>query len=232
MTCQWHQGRLPRCTHHHRCLHNLFITPNWNSVPIKLFTPSSPCPEQLPFCSVAVNLTVLGPSYNSFPFMAGLLHLVSWFQDSSMLPRMWEWPPTPLLLESHQVGLALSVILLPLSTSVYKCHHTRNAIPFQVRTIFCCLYPPYSCVCLAWFFSSVFDIYLWCWGLNPGSHTCLGMYSATGAPPSAVPFVFILRDTALNTGTRMSESPLSELLALQVEVELLDPKRFHLKCFQ
>lgn len=232
MTCQWHQGRLPCCTHHHRGLHNLFITPNWNSVPINLFAPSSPCPEQLPFCSVAVNLTVLGPSYNNFSFNSWFITLcvmISRFIYAATHVRV---APDPTL---TRVSPGWPCTFCHPATSVYKClqmpPHTKchsfsssNNILLSVSTIFVCLF--------GLIFSSVFDIYLWCWGLNPGSHTCLGMYSTTGAPPSAVPFVFILRETALNTGTRMSESPLSELLALQLEVELLDPKRFHLKCFQ
>lgn len=63
--------------HHHRSLHNLLISLSWNPVAIKLSTTSSLCPEWLPLCPVAVNLTIQGTSCNHFPFISGLFHWVS-----------------------------------------------------------------------------------------------------------------------------------------------------------
>lgn len=159
------QVRLPCCPHHHRCLHNLLISSSWNPVAIKLSTTSSLCPEQLPFSSVAVNLTILGTSCNHFPFISSLFHRVSLSHETAVYNRV---APAP--------TFDRACTFRPSPPSGYKCWDYRhvpayvkccslespNNILLSVSTIFVC----------AWLdFSSVFDLFLWSWDLNPGLHT-------------------------------------------------------------
>lgn len=160
------QVRLPCCPHHHRCLHNLLISSSWNPVAIKLSTTSSPCPEQLPFCSVAVSLTILGTSCNHFPFISSLFHRVSLSHETAVYIRVASTPT-----------FDRACTFCPSPTSGYKCWDYRQCARIR-ETVFLIKSEQYSavclhhiCLCLTWFFFCFWPFFLWFWDLNPGLHT-------------------------------------------------------------
>lgn len=100
-----------------------------------------------------------------------LLYLVYFIECLTKLQCISECPLPPPLIESYQVGLALSVFLLPPATSVEiagMCPHKWNVVPFKVQTISCCIH--HIGLCLTWF-SVCFWPFVWFWDLNPWSHT-------------------------------------------------------------